>query len=318
MGRKRVTDKHLPRHMRRRGAAFYHVAAVGGKPLWTPLGSDYSEALQKWSAIEGKSARPVLTVADALAAYLADRTKTLSPKTLTGYTAQAATLCKVFGSMRLSDVKREHVFTYLRKRGNVAGNRERDLLRAAFNHALNIGHDGNNPCLKMQARNREAPRERYITDAELEALIGACTPRLARLVQWLYLTGMRIGDAIAFPLTGADADGIRWREGKTGKPRFIEWSPELLALWKAAQGARIGAQPVFLGQRGPYTLSGLESTWARVRARSGILDVRLHDLRAKSASDVPLPHAQALLGHTNPQTTSKHYRRRAEGVKPVR
>jgi integrase len=314
MGRKRITDKHLPHRMRRKGAAFYHVA----KGHWTPLGSDYGEALAEWSKLEGATHRPVLTVADALAAYLVDRAKTLSDKTLTGYKAQAATLGKVFGAMRLSDVKREHVFTYLRKRGNVAGNRERDLLRAAFNHALNLGYEGKNPCLKMQARNREAPRERYVTDAELAALIAACGLRLARLVQWLYLTGMRIGDAIAFPLTGADTDGIRWREGKTGKPRFIEWSPELLALWKAAQGSRIGAQPVFLGQRGPYTLSGLESTWARVRERAGILDVRLHDLRAKASSDVSLAHAQALLGHSNSETTTKHYRRRVEGVKPVR
>lgn len=318
MGRRRKTAKHLPARIQQRHGCYYYVVRMDGRQKWIPLGKDYGEALRQWAKFEGSDSRPVLTVADALAAYLEDRAGKLSKRTLTGYTAQAETLGKVFGAMRLEDVERSHVYTYLRKRGNVAGNRERDLLRAAFNHAANIGYPGSNPCEGMSYRNTETPRKRYVTDEELAALVLAAKPRFANLILFLYLTAMRVSDAITLPITAAEADGIRWTEGKTRRPRFVEWSDELRAVWKAATGDRIGAQCVFLGQRGPYTLNGLESTWARVRTRAGVPDVRLHDLRRKAASDLPLAHAQALLGHASPEITQRHYRAKAEGVKPAR
>lgn len=319
MGRKRTRQTHLPRHLMMRSGCYYHVIRIDGKQHWMPLGKDYGEALRQWAKLEGATSKPALTVADALAHYIDDRTaQHRSPKTLTGYRAQAETLGKVFGPMRLEDVTQAHVYTYLRKRGNVAGNRERDLLRAAYNHAANLGYEGGNPAQGMHARNTETPRKRYITDEELAKLVLASQPRFALLIQWLYLTGMRISDAIALPLTAASDDGVRWSEGKTHKPRFVQWSDELRAIWKAAAGARIGAQPLILGRRGPYTLDGAESTWARVRARAGVENVTLHDLRRKAASDLPLGDAQALLGHTDPSITQRVYRVLPDGVKPVR
>lgn len=318
MGRKRTRQTHLPRHLMMRKGRYYHVARRDGKQRWLPLGEDYGEALRQWAILEGETRRPALTVADAIAHYLDDRQGKLSPKTLRDYALQAVTVGKVFGTMRLGDVTQAHVYTYLRKRGNVAGNRERDLLRAVYNHAANIGYTGTNPAQGMRARNTESPRRRYVTDDELARLVLAARGRFAYLIQFLYLTGMRVGDAIALPLTAASDDGIRWSEGKTGRPRFVEWSDALRLTWKAAAGARIGAQPAFLGQRGPYTLDGAESTWARVRERAGVVDVRLHDLRRKAGSDLPIDRAQALLGHADSAVTRRHYHVLADGVKPVK
>ncbi|MDN5939859.1 MAG: hypothetical protein L0H83_14530, partial [Salinisphaera sp.] len=261
MGRKRQHHKHLPKRMRHKHGAYYHVTSAGGKQHWINLGTDYGDALRQWAQLEGQATLPILTVADALAAYLADRQTSLAQKTIAGYRAQAQTLGKVFGPMRLADVTRAHVYTYLKKRGNVAGNRERDLLRAAYNHAANIGYNGPNPAEGMRYRNTETPRQRYVTDEELAALVLAAKPRLANLILFLYLTGISISDALALPITAADETGIRWTRTKTKHPMLVEWSPELRAVWKAATGQRIGNQPVFLGQRGPYTLHGLESTW---------------------------------------------------------
>lgn len=318
MGRKRQNNTHLPRHIQIRRGSYYYVSLQDGKQQWIALGKDYGEALRRWADLEGVSRKPTLTVADALAHYIDDRTSRLAEKTMIGYRAQAKTLGGVFGSMRLADLQRSHVYTYLKKRGNVAGNRERDLLRAAINHARNLGFKGENPCEDMHYRNPETPRDRYVTDAELAALVLAGRGRFGLLIQWLYLTGMRVGDAIALPLTAASEDGVRWKENKTGKPRFVEWSDTLRTIWKSAAGNRIGAQVVFLGQRGPYTLDGAESTWSRVRARAGIENVTMHDLRRKAASDVDLQHAQALLGHSSPGITQRTYRTQADGVKPVK
>lgn len=318
MGRKRKQQTHLPRHMMMRSGSYYHVSRQEGKQRWLPLGQDFGEALRQWAALEGQSGKPVLTVADLLAHYLDYCTGRLAEKTMAGYRAQAITLGKVFGPMRLGDVQQAHVYTYLRKRGNVAGNRERDLLRAAYNHAANIGYTGGNPCQGMRVRNPETPRDRYITDEELARLVLAAKPRFALLIQWMYLTAMRITDAITLPVMAVSDDGVRWEEGKTKKKRHVEMSDTLRSIWKQAAGSRIGAQPLFLGQRGPYTLDGAESTWARVRKRSGVVNATFHDLRRKAGSDLPLPLAQALLGHTDAAVTQRHYRTLADPVKPVR
>lgn len=156
-------------------------------------------------------------------------------------------------------------------------------------------------------------------DEELAALVKAATPRFGLILQWLYLTGMRIGDMISFRVCDASEDGLRWRQLKTRQKLLVEWSDTLREVYKAAAGHRIGAQPLFPSQRGgKYTVDGLESTFARVRKRAGVVDVRLHDIRRKAGSDVELSHAQQLLGHANVEITKRHYRARAQGVKPVK
>lgn len=318
MGRKRQRQTHLPRHLMMRKGSYYYLARVDGRQVWKPLGKDYGEALEQWAQLEGMKSRPILTVADAIARYLDDRANRLSAKTLADYRRQAVTLGSVFGAMRMEDVTQAQVYTYLRRRGNVAGNRERDLLRAVYTFAANIGYCGGNPASGMRVRNTEAPRRRYVTDVEMAALIRAAKPPFDLLIRFIYLTGMRVGDAIALPLAAASDAGIAWQEGKTKKPRFVEWSEELRVVWNAAAGSRTGAQTLFRGRRGPYTLHGAESTWARIRARSGVTNVTMHDLRRKAGSDLPLGHAQALLGHNDARVTQRHYHVLADPVKPAR
>lgn len=318
MGRKRQCQTHLPQHLMMRKGSYYYLARIDGRQVWKPLGKDYGEALQQWAQLEGKKNRPTLTVADAIAHYLDDRADRLSAKTLVDYRRQAVTLGAVFGAMRLEDVTQAQVYTYLRRRGNVAGNRERDLLRAVYTFAANIGYRGSNPASGMRVRNTEAPRRRYVTDEEMAALILAAGPPFDLLIRFIYLTGMRVGDAITLLLTAASDGGISWEEGKTKKPRFVEWSEELRTVWDAAAGSRTGTQALFRGRRGPYTLHGAESTWARIRARSGVANVTMHDLRRKAGSDLPLDHAQALLGHSDARVTQRHYHVLADPVKPAR
>ena len=57
-------------------------------------------------------------------------------------------------------------------------------------------------------------------------------------------------------------------------------------------------------------LSNLQPFWQRVRARAGVKDVRIHDLRhtfasAAVASGQGLPMIGKLLGHTQVQTTAR-------------
>ena len=67
-------------------------------------------------------------------------------------------------------------------------------------------------------------------------------------------------------------------------------------------------------------LVNLEKPWRRIRAKAGIPDVRLHDLRHSFASVAVglgegLPMIGKLLGHTQTQTTARYAHLAADPVK---
>ena len=317
MPRVRKHDRHLPPRMRLRSGTYYLVEQAHGRSRWHNLGSDYSEALRAWAEAETADAR-VTTVDDLLTHYLT-ACVTRAPATLTGYRQQGASLSTPFGSLRLEEVRRADIARYMSLRGGVIANRERDLFRAAWNWALNAGlTELPNPMAGMRRRNPERKRTRYVTDAELEALEGAANGPIRPLLRFLYLTGMRLGDALRLPLSAAQADGVHWVTGKTRTPQHVRWSPALRRVWSmAAQGRQTG--PLFVSRlHKPYTVQGVEAIFQRLRVRAGVADVRLHDLRRKAASDIPLEHAQRLLGHASPGLTRQRYKVRADPVKPVR
>lgn len=322
MGRPRKHNRHLPQAMMMRRGAYYLLAYAEGRQRWIPLGRDYAQALHAYAEHKRGEPLPFQNVSGLLAAYLADRALTRSAKTLQGYRLDAARLTEVFGALRLADVRRADIARYMALRGNVAANRERDLFRAAWNWALNSGvTEAPNPMAGMRLRNAEGVKAKateYVEDATMLALDRAASPAMRMLMRFLYLTGMRLGDALRLELSAGTEAGIAWRTGKTGKRMLVEWSPELRRTWQAAAASReIG--PLFVSRKGKaYTVSGIETMFARLRRKAQVSGVTLHGLRAKAADDVPLRHAQELLGHADSGITQRHYRRRAQPVKPVR
>ncbi|WP_440221881.1 tyrosine-type recombinase/integrase [Dokdonella sp. MW10] len=327
MGRRRKHNRHLPACMFQRRGAYYLVRA--GK--WHPLGRDFGPALIKYAELIG-TAPQVNTVRDAIAHYLETSANRLAPATLEGYRHSAERLASVFGAMRLQDVTAAHVYRYLTEHGTVSANRDRALLSAAYTHARRTGafpRAADDPTKGLNYRNEEKPRQRYVTDEEQETLLDASSPKLACIQRFLHLTAMRQGDALRVRLDGMDGEGIHYTTEKTGVARVVVWSDELRAcvaeanrLWR-----RFGRLYLFESNPkgkhakrgpGPYTPSGLRALFRVARAKSGVKDVRLHDLRRKAGSDIEEAHATELLAHKNPATTRKHYRAKPVRTKPSR
>lgn len=312
--------RSLPKRMHRKHGAYYYVCRRDGKVCWLRLSDEYGEALRKWAELEGGRPVQAWTIAQAIGHYLDVSSKRLKPATLASYEAASKHLLPVFGHMAVTELRKSHVYSYVVKRGNVAGNRERALLSATFAHLAKAGiFDGPNPAAGLQFRNEEKARRRYVTDGELSAVLDASGARMRLLVRFAYLTGMRQGDILALRLTAATGDGIAYTDSKTGKDHLIAWSDELKAIWKAAAGLRIGDVPVFLARDGEaYTSSGFKASWRRVKMRAGLGDIRFHDLRRKAGSDAEdETHAQALLGHSDGKVTRKHYRAKVVPVQPI-
>ena len=147
--------------------------------------------------------------------------------------------------------------------------------------------DGSNP-RKHIRKYPEEKRERFLSAAELrrigEVLREMESERIelssailaARL---LILTGCRLGEIMTLKWDYVDFDerALRLPDSKTGKKVVHVGAPAVEYL-HAAQ--RIDGNPwVITGTLPGKPLSDLQPFWQRVRARAGVKDVRIHDLR---------------------------------------
>lgn len=321
MGRNRSLNKHLPKRMHEKCGCYYYVYRDNGKNVWENLGRDYGAALLKWAGIEGRKLERERTVSHAIAHYLETESNRLKPETMAGYRRSAARLIRMFGEIELGDLEPNHVYEYLRRAGNIQANRDKSLLSAVYTAARAWGwYKGDNPAKGIK-RNPESARQRYITDSELSALVAAASPQIALIIRFAYLTGLRQRDILRVRLSDLKEDGIWIEESKTGKRKIINWTSDLRAIVSQTRALRrrIESMWLFFGRNGQaYTGDGFRAIWRRVKLRAGIPDIRFHDVRRKTGSDISEEHARSLLGHSDARTTRKHYRVKPEQVNPAR
>ncbi len=149
---------------------------------------------------------------------------------------------------------------------------------------------------------------------------GATRLRDLAIVLVLRHTGLRVGELASLTLPdvrlGERGGQVRVR-GKGNKERTIPLNKDArqaLAAYLAVRNDREGAEAceeVFLGQRGPLSAHGIEVLVAKYARRAGLPDLRPHALRhsfAKHLLDAgeDLVTVQALLGHTNLNTTARY------------
>ena len=188
--------------------------------------------------------------------------------------------------------------------------------------------DGSNP-RKHIRKYPEEKRERFLSAAELrrsgEVLREMEAERIelpaailaARL---LILTGCRLNEIMTLKWAYVDLAErvLRLPDSKTGA-KVVHLGQPAVDLLRDAQ--RINGNPwVIVGTLPGKRLSDLQPFWQRVRARAGVKDVRIHDLRHTFASTAVasgqgLPMIGKLLGHTQVQTTARYAHLAAEPVR---
>ncbi len=226
------------------------------------------------------------------------------------------------GRMALDEITAEHIIALvaqMQERGYAAGtsNRVIMIVRYLYNLAAKWKVPGvaSNPTRGIEM-GRESERNRFLTREEAQQLVGAIAAdenrTAANAILLLMLTGARRNE-----VTQAKWEHVLWNErklfvplAKSGKPRWIALSPSALSL---LQSLRQDAASEYIF---PSAVTGRPSPslwfpWRRIRARAGLADVRLHDLRHSFASflvneGVSLYVVQALLGHANARTTQRY------------
>ena len=318
---------------------YYNGRDEGGRRIEIPLGSDLDEARVKWAQLERTKVPAVTrTVGDLLRRYTRDILPGKAPKTQSENVKQIRQLLNAFEDAPLQAIT-PHVIAQYRdaRSAKVRANREISLLSHAFNLAREWGlTDQENPCRGVR-RNKETPRDNYVTDEVWQSVYEQAPADLQRIMLLAYLTGQR----------QADVRGMRWSDVRDG---FLHVDQDKTKHKLRIRLATLDGQPTQLGdlldslprdtpylvpteQGRPITVAALRWRFepARERAAQGAegrhdLDLaaairrfQFRDIRPKAASEIAdLSQASNLLGHTSEGITRRVYVRVGKVVDPVK
>ena len=168
---------------------------------------------------------------------------------------------------------------------------------------------------------RETRRQRFLSMEELKKLAialdlaeqdGTISRTVGAAYRLLVLTGARLSEIQKLKWDEVDlANGlILLKEHKSDRhgAKAIPLSHAASRILESIE--RIDENPyVFVGKKEKQHITDLQRPWRRIRARAGLSDVRIHDLRHTFASmgisvGGSLPIIGGLLGHRTPQATA--------------
>ncbi len=227
------------------------------------------------------------------------------------------------GKLRVGDIQRSDIAAlHHGMRGTpYQANRTLGVLSKMFNLAelWGLRPDGSNPCRHVR-RFREEKRERFLSDEEYRRLgealkkveqDGSETPAAVAAIRLLMLTGCRLSEIqkLRWENVHLDAGELRLPDTKTGAKTVHLGEPAMTVLRGIDRDD--GNPWVITGRKPGSHLTDLQHPWRRIRARAGLDDVRIHDLRHSFASGgllvgEGLPMIGRLLGHTQVQTTARY------------
>ncbi len=218
-------------------------------------------------------------------------------------------LLPYFRGTSLHEIRREKIERYIDHRlgeGAKPGTVQREItfLKALLNRALRWGRIEKNPADKLSVKGSNVRRDRILNPEELDRLLEATSPQGMDVIQLALLTGMRKGEIRGLLERDCDflRDELHIRESKTGS-RIIPMHPIVREiLWRKMQG--IEDQPLFS--------PAFHRAFELAVRRTGLRDLRFHDLRRSAASYLIMSGAdpksvQEILGHKDMRMTMDVY-----------
>ena len=327
---------------RRKGTPSYFLQTrVNGRLRWITIGKHGSpwtpstarrEALRLLNEIadgvdpglERRARRSVPTVAEAAHDFMESHGAKLKASTRIEYDRLLRNaILPAFGRRTIDDIARNDITRFHNAMSETP--RKANFALAVFSKMMSWCEEeglrprGSNPCRQIR-KYREATRQRFLSDEELERL-GSVLQELERsgqeslfaiaAVRLLLLTGARLGEILNLEWRFVDLQRglLALPDSKTGQKAIFlnEAAIELLRHLP-----REAANPfVIAGARPGSHLINLQKPWRRIRERADLGDVRIHDLRHSFASIAAAQGASLqligrLLGHTTPQTTQRY------------
>lgn len=225
------------------------------------------------------------------------------------------------GSFKVVDVERKDIAALHHKHRETPyqANRTMQVLSKMFNMAEIWGMrpDGSNPCRHVP-KYREQKRERYLSQHELQRLgavlaeaerNGSESLHVVAAFRLLILTGCRLREIQTLQWGFITDTGMELPDTKTGARRIP--LPAAARAVLSTLPRTLGNPHVIEGKLDGSHITDMQHPWRRIRARAGLDDVRIHDLRHTYASNavssgMPIQMVGRLLGHTQIQTTMRY------------
>ena len=292
--------------------------------------------IKRWDAPEAAAPSDAVTVAEFARRYLEEHVAVrCKPRTRVLYEAVLRRhLVPTLGETPVSGVSREQVAAlhYGLRETPYAANRALNLLAQILDAAREQSlrpPDAGNPCRSIE-RFGERSHERFLSEEEFRRLgrvleeasggAGGASPAAVAAIRLLVLTGCRRSEILDLRWDHVDLEAgeLRLPDSKTGA-RTVPLSPA--AVQVIAELSRIPGNPwVIPGRNSGAPLRNLQYPLEILRARAGLEDVRIHDLRHSFASRAlalgeGLPIIGELLGHRRVRTTARYAHLALESVK---
>jgi integrase len=356
MGRKPTKNSNLPPRMRaraQRSGKVYFYYDTGDKPRREiPLGSDYVEAVRKWSVLEIDTKvdpSKLVTFRYACEIYQKKYLPANKRKTRIEKLRQLETLYLFFDNppAPLDDIKPIHIRQFMDWRikltqdnmrkdgkpvagheGEVAANREKALISHVWNAARDSGlTDKANPCAGIKAY-KESGRDVYVYDDMYSAVWKVADIPLQEAMDLTYLSGARPADVLKIDERDLREGSIEVQQNKTTQKQRIAIEGELAVLVdrilkrKRSISGPVVSTRLLVNEAGqPLTYYALRSRFDKARDTASIQKsaFQFRDLRAKAGTDKTdssgdIRQAQKQLGHAS-LTMTEHYVRKRRGDK---
>lgn len=219
----------------------------------------------------------------------------------------------------------------------VRANREITLLSFAYNMAREWGITSmENPCRGVK-KNKEQPRDVYVTDEVWKALYEKAPDDLRVTMDLAYLTGQRPADVRKLRKNDVSGDYLLVGQNKTSRKlriRLRRADGQMTQLGHLVESIASDSPALVTNEKGqPMTEKMLRTRFDTARKAAAdeaikagdqdlareIMQFQFRDIRPKAASDIEsLADASDLLGHTTQEITKRVYRRIGKAVNPVR
>ena len=230
-------------------------------------------------------------------------------------------LVPTFKTRRVSDISYKDIYElHLKLKDKpTQANRCVSVLSKILNLCSKWGYRNGleNPCLQIE-RYKEKKHNRFLSQNELSKLwetldeyerTGAVSLYAVFAFQLLILTGCRLGEIRTLKWEYIKGHHIEFPDSKTGYKR-LPLNDDVLSILDIIP--RLENNPyVICGSVEGQPIINLQKSWRRIRARAGLDDVRIHDLRHTFASQavmggVSLAIVSKLLGHSQISTTMRY------------
>jgi len=305
MPRPKKLDRDLPSCVYRNHGAFYLVK----NNKWIRLGDDLATALKEYAKRQNT---PTDGMPGLLARWFDD--VEIAATTRKHYGTLVRQLSKVFAEFEPWEVTARDILTYmhsLRKKPGMA-NHGRNVLIGALDFAFLEGTVERNVARDVRPLPTKA-RDRYLTTQEFDAIHAQATDTLKVVMKLCYFTGQRISDVLAIRYADLTPEGIVFRQHKTKHRMIVSWSPELREVVDQAKALHSSLKGMTLRhtRKGtPFSYFTIRTLWDRAVKASGVEDARIHDLRAKAATDTDSAgrDSKGLLGHKSESSHMRYLR----------